>query len=113
MDKLDTIVENIGKAFDDAIENVDRPYGDMVLTVKRNRIHDVLAALRDEGFDLLVDIAGVDGLRLGWQDRFEIVYMLYSIGSDLRVRVKARVPEDDLNVPTVTDLWQSANWAEQ
>lgn len=113
MDKLDKIVEHIGQTFDDAIDSVDRPYGDVVLTVNRKRVHDVLALLKEKGFDLLLDIAAVDGLKLGWEERFQVVYMLYSIADDLRVRVKVRVPEDDLNIPTATDLWESANWAER
>ena len=37
----------------------------MTLTIEKTKAHDVLKFLRDEGFDLLLDIAGVDGLRLG------------------------------------------------
>ena len=113
MDKLDSIVEELRSELGDAVEAVDRPYGDVVLTVAKSRVHDALAGLKTRGFDLLLDIAGVDGLHLGRRERFEIVYFLYSMRDDLRLRIKAFVPESDMNLPTATDLWQAANWAER
>lgn len=113
MDKLDSIVEELRGELGDAVEAADRPYGDVVLTVAKNRVHDALSGLKTRGFDLLLDIAGVDGLHLGRRERFEIVYFLYSVRDDLRLRVKAFVPESDMNFPTATDLWQAANWAER
>lgn len=90
-------------------------YGDLVLTAPREGLHDLLRWLRDEqGFDLLLDIAGLDCLDLSdAPERFELEYMLYSVAQKKRVRVRVHVPETDLDVPTVTDLWQSANWAER
>ena len=35
------------------------------------------------------------------------------MSKDLRVRVKVYVSEDDMNVSSVTDVWNSANWAER
>ncbi len=113
MEKLDSMVEEIRQRFGEAVEAVDRPYDDAVLTVAKDRIHDVLSNLASKGFDLLLDIAGVDGLHLGRRERFEIVYNLYSLRDDVRLRVKVFVPEKDMSLPTVTDLWESANWAER
>jgi len=113
MDKLDSIVEELRGELGDAVEAVDRPYGDVVVTVAKARVHDALSLLKARGFSFLLDIAGVDGLHLGRRERFEIVYFLYSLQDDLRLRVKVFVPETDMNLPTMTDLWQAANWAER
>ena len=113
MDKLDSIVEEVRGELGNAVESVDRPYGDVVLTVAKSRVHDALSGLHSRGFNLLLDIAGVDGLHLGRRERFEVVYILYSVDDDLRLRVKVLVPESDMNLPTATDLWQAANWAER
>jgi NADH:ubiquinone oxidoreductase subunit C len=48
-----------------------------------------------------------------YRERFELIYMLYSVPDDLRVRVEIAVPELEMDVPTVSDLWKSANWAER
>jgi NADH-quinone oxidoreductase subunit C len=110
---LDSIIAQVEERFGDAIEASERPLGDAVLTVGKARVRDVLSHLREEGFDLLLDIAGVDGLYLGRRDRFELVYNLYALEGDLRLRVKVFVPESDMRLPTMSDLWQSANWAER
>jgi NADH-quinone oxidoreductase subunit C len=113
METLDSIIEKLRAETGDAVETVESPYGDVVLTVQRSRVHDVLSNLRAKGFDFLVDIAGVDGLRLGRKERFELIYNLYSLRDGLRLRVKVFVPESDMKVPTATDLWEAANWAER
>lgn len=113
MEKLNSIIETLKEEHPAAVEAVDQPYGDAVLTVKKERIHDILVSLKKAGFDLLLDIAGVDALHLGRKERFEIVYNLYSLPQDLRLRLKVFVPADDMNLPTATDLWESANWAER
>jgi NADH-quinone oxidoreductase subunit C len=113
MEKLDSILEALRGEFAEAIESADRPYGDVVVTVAKKRLHEILASLKTDGFDLLVDIAGVDGLHLGRRERFEVVYILYSLRDDTRMRVKVFVPESDMNLPSVTDLWDAANWAER
>src|SRR5207245_146408 len=44
---------------------------------------------------------------------FEVVYQLYSVSLNHRLRVKVQVPEDDPVVPTAAAVWKSANWAER
>lgn len=113
MKDLNSIIEHVKERFGDAIESSDRPFGDAVLTVGKARIRDVLSQLKEQGFDLLLDIAGVDGMHLGRRERFEIVYNLCALEDDMRLRVKVFVPESDMHLPTVSGLWQSANWAER
>ncbi len=68
----------------------------------------------EKEFDLLLDVAGIDGIGLkGQKERFELEYIIYSISNDHRIRVRIRVPEDDMDMPTATDIWQSANWGER
>ncbi len=57
------------------------------------RLHASCATTRRSRFDLLVDVTAVD--YLGSVPRFEVVYHLYSLAQHHRLRLKARVPEDD------------------
>jgi NADH-quinone oxidoreductase subunit C len=112
----DALVEAARSAFADKIVDVDRSFDDLCLVVAKEAAHDVLAWLKTEqGFNLLLDIAGVDMLKIEDHsgDRFEVEYILYAIQSDTRARVRATLPETDLDIPTATDLWHSANWAER
>jgi NADH-quinone oxidoreductase subunit C len=93
--------------------------GDHTAVVAREVILDALGFCRDDAelaFDLLVDITAVDYVRFpGREDgpRFEVVYHLYSTTHNHRVRLKARVEEDDARVATACGLWPIANWLER
>ena len=61
-------------------------------------------------FDFLSDLCGVDF----YPDspRFEVVYHLYSIAHQHRLRLKCRLG-DPPHAPTVTGVWATANWHER
>jgi len=112
-EQLTPIIERVTQELPGAILAEEDSYGDLVIVVDRKQSHDVLKRLRESGFDLLLDVAGVDRLKLAHTDRFQVVYILLAVASGLRLRVKVNVPENDLNVPSVSDIWQSANWGER
>jgi NADH-quinone oxidoreductase subunit C len=93
--------------------------GDHTVVVERDVLRDLLAFCRDDerlAFDLLMDLTAVDYLKYpGREDgpRFEVVYHLYSVPHNHRLRVKVRVEEDDAVVPTAVPLWPIANWFER
>jgi len=92
----------------------DAARGEAVLVVERDAVASALRTLRDHPdarFEQLSDLTVVD--YLGRTPRFEVIYQLYSLGLNHRLRVKVPVPEDDPVVPTASGLWKSANWAER
>ena len=75
-------------------------------------LHEVAKFCRDElGFDYLLDITSVDNF--GQDPRFEMVYELYSMSHGMHLRMKVRISEDGGEVPTVSDVWPTANWHER
>lgn len=66
---------------------------------------------RELNFLYLVDISGVDNF--GEEPRFEVVYEFYAFDSAEHIRIKTRVSEEDLEVPTVSGVFQTANWHER
>jgi len=42
-----------------------------------------------------------------------VVYHLYSYTHKHNVTIKARLPQDDPRVPSVTSIWSGANWHER
>jgi NADH-quinone oxidoreductase subunit C len=111
----DALVAEIKNRYGARVIDVDRSFGDCAIIVERSVAHDVLAFLKNERrFNVLMDIAGTDCMNLAsYRERFELSYNLYSVPDDLRVRIEIAVSELDMNVPTATDLWKSANWAER
>jgi len=47
------------------------------------------------------------------EPRFEVNYHLFSTINYRRVRLKVILAEDDIHVPTVSDIWRTANWHER
>src|SRR3982074_1100983 len=81
-------------------------------TIQPEDLREVAKFCRDElSFDYLLDITSVDNF--GEEPRFEIVYELYSLTLAAHLRLKLRVSEDEGEVPTVSDIWPTANWHER
>ncbi len=85
--------------------------GEISLTIEREKIAEVAQAAKELGFDTLADASSVDNF--GDEPRFEMVYELYSLRDNHYLRLKASVSEDDLEVPSVTPIWSTANWHER
>jgi NADH-quinone oxidoreductase subunit C len=87
------------------------------LTIILGKQHLVATALelRDNTrtqFNQLLDVTAVD-----WYDRkkprFDVVYNLYSLPNSSRLFLKVGVEEEFPSCPTLTGIWESANWYER
>ena len=88
--------------------------GETTLHVARDDLRDVVAALRDEGWLMCLDVTAVDHLTMppaarslpeGIEpERFELVVLLISHARRERLRVKAQVPADDPQVPSLFEV---------
>ncbi|MCE9520184.1 MAG: NADH-quinone oxidoreductase subunit C [Verrucomicrobia bacterium] len=97
--------------FGDAITATTEFRGEQSISVKLESLKPLLRYCRDEmGFDYLIDISSVDHNEAA--PRFEMVYELYGLGHHVHLRVKSLASEDQ-TVPTVSDLWATANWHER
>ncbi len=100
--------------FRDSIETINEFRGELTVVVRKRDIVRVCEFLRDDSdlrFDSLRDICGADYYRT--DDRFEVIYNLYSLQSNFRLRIKVRTGESDLHVPSVTSVWRTADWHER
>ena len=102
-----------------AILEESAPHGDTTAVLRVEAARDALALLREDAgtsFDMLMDLTAVDhaGRRDGAREpRFEVVYHLYSIAHNRRLRVKLGVPEAACEVDSVVAIWPAANWMER
>lgn len=91
--------------------------GDLTVVIQKGRAHEMLRYLKEDpdlAFEIMMDLCGVDYLTLEKGGaRFEVVYHLYSVTKNRRLRVRVKVPEEEMTLPTVTDLWQGADWFER
>ena len=96
--------------------------GETTLVVDPADLLRVMRAVRDHEdlrFETLMDVCGVDYLQYADEirdvgQRFAAVYHLLSMTHNRRLRVRVFATDDDFPVlPSVVDLWPSANWFER
>ena len=140
--KITELVNKIEQHFTDLVDSV-AVKDMVTIEVKPQHLIEVCQQLRDHAdfkFEQLIDVCGVDYLDYGinhWRTeqatatgfdrgvneegervkawdkpRFGIVYHLLSVTHRHRLRIKVYVPEEP-NVPSVIDVWASANWFER
>ncbi len=98
----------------EAVRGTHQRLGDATALVDPARIAEIMRFLRDDpqlAFEMLTDLTAVD--YLGEEPRFEVVYHLYSVAKNQRLRIKARVPEQPARIPSLVEIWPSANWMER
>lgn len=110
---LNTFVKNLKSENSSWVENVVDLLGEVTVTVPKLHIAEVCAYLKsNQGFNMLADLCGAD--RGPEEDpRFEVNYHLFSTTHHKRLRMKVLLSEDEPNVPTVVNVWKTADWHER
>jgi NADH-quinone oxidoreductase subunit C len=93
----------------------------VVLFPERDSYCAVVEALRDDGFDMIIDVTAVDYLLHpnrelpdGVQrERFEVVTVLLDHERRQRVRLRTQVPESDPRMPTLFHVFTGAEAPER
>lgn len=140
--KIDHLLQALQAQLIDVIESVHTSFGEITIDGQIFTLKSLLLALRENfSFDQLMDVCAVDYLHYGQYDfetdpatalgfsravdpfearavtwdkpRFSVVYHLLSTKENVRVRVRVFVDETHLIVPSVCDIWKSANWFER
>ena len=102
--------------FGDLVIETHSEHGDETAVIARGGLSAVARFLKSgANFDMnvLMDLTAVDGLKMKWRPRFEIVYHFYSIKHNHRLRIKVRVDEKDAVVPSLSAIWPVADWLER
>ena len=94
-----------------------QPGDQTYIRVEPDRLIEVLRFCRENpalAFDQLCDLACVDYLEFPEAtDRFAVIYSLLSVRHGHRLWIKCFVNDPDATVPSVTGIWNGANWLER
>jgi NADH-quinone oxidoreductase subunit C len=111
------VLDTLKSRFGTSILETHSDFGDDTAIVEPSQWKAVAQFLRDDptlDFDLPVDLCGVDyPNRI---PRTEVVMHLYSVAKGHRIRVKARVGDEDMvgaELESVTSIWPGMNWLER
>jgi NADH-quinone oxidoreductase subunit C len=109
----EALIETIRAKLGHAVESVSESLGDDVIVLMPGSVRSALAALREAPFDyaVLLDLTCVD--YAAGEGRFELVYHLYSLSRNVRLRLKASVPAADPAIDSLVGLWKNADWLER
>jgi NADH-quinone oxidoreductase subunit C len=108
------IIARLKDHFPESVVSVNEFRGDLTVTLRRDDLVKVAGFVKsdaDLAFDLIMDVFGVDMYRP--EERFQVIYNLYSLSHKHYLRLMVCVNEDNPVVPTVTDVWPGANWHER
>jgi NADH-quinone oxidoreductase subunit C len=99
----------------DAIQQVTVDRGEITFFVRREHLVALCRLLRDEPalrFELCASVSGVDyGVEVS--QRLHAVYHLLSMTFRRRVRLEVSLDADDAHVPSIVDVYPTADWHER
>jgi NADH-quinone oxidoreductase subunit C len=92
--------------------------GELTVEVAASQYKSVFERLKNNGFEQLIDLCGVDYAAYGDKpregNRFAVVVHLLSITNNWRLRVRALCADDSFPViPSLVETWPGANWFER
>ncbi|WP_022836477.1 NADH-quinone oxidoreductase subunit C [Salisaeta longa] len=107
------VIDALRDTFGDAVVLRAETYANEdTVFIAKDEIANVCRYLKaEQGFLYFVDCGGID--RFTEDERFEMFYNLVNIDDVKRLRLKVRIDEDDLHVPSVTPVYRAANWNER
>ena len=73
---------------------------------------DLIDSIKNDGFEMMVDLTVVDWFRKK-EPRFEVVVQFLSTSQNLRKTIKVFVKDEDLTLPSITEIYPSANFYER
>ena len=89
--------------------------------IERDRVRDILRYLKLEAerpYRMLYDLTAIDERVRSHREGqpasdFTVIYHLLSFTRNADIRLKVALPAGDALMPTITDIWPSANWYER
>ena len=82
------------------------------IELNSNEYFEKVEELKNDGFEMMVDLTAVDWFRKK-EPRFEIIVQFLSTTQNSRKTIKVFVNDDDLTIPSITEVYPSANFYER
>jgi NADH-quinone oxidoreductase subunit C len=107
------VLDELKKKFPDKVLETSALFGDETARIGKEALLEILESLRKPPFEftMLLDLTCVDFP--GRAERLEMVYHLFSIKLNRRLRIKVSLPEHAAAVDSLTCFWKNAEWLER
>ncbi len=114
----DEIIDTLKKSFPDLNFSpcFDGEYLRVTIFDKAS-FHNIMSFVKNSlNYTFLMDLFAIDYLQLMYQNhnkRFKVVYNLYNFYKNHRFFIEVPLDENEIELDSVVDLWNSANWFER
>jgi len=109
--KPEALTEALVAKFGDQVAPLETPFEIPQYRVEPRALVDVATYLKEVGFEMLLDVGGVDYYPRS--PRFEVVYHFLDMKNLRRVRLRCSPPDERPEVPSLAAIWPAANPAER
>ncbi len=112
---LHTIHDKLKSKFGEDIISAEQAYDFPVYTVSKKKIIEIISFLYNEeelGFRFLTTMCGIH-FPDNKGGEFCVMYQLHNMPKNWRIRLKAYTPANDMEYPTLTGIFSTANWMER
>jgi NADH-quinone oxidoreductase subunit C/D len=120
---INDIISELGSKFGEQIVLFQHQTSDGTTTLwtERKNLVQLLKYLKSGvslPFRMLYDLTAIDERTRTHRESqpagdFTVIYHLTSFERNLDLRIKVALRDDDLNIPSITTVWESANWYER
>jgi NADH-quinone oxidoreductase subunit C len=88
--------------------------GDLSVKFSKENVVEICRFLKEDPeleFRLCEDVTAIDWAKR--KNRFTVVYHIFTLKHNFRLRLKADVDDSDCSIDTVSGIWKTANWHER
>ena len=115
---LESKLPEFSAAFSSEILALEDFRGDLTVVLKSKKIREAirfLKGLQRCPFNVMMDLFAMDYLKSATEmpERFAVIYNLFSLQTNSRVRLKVFLAEDKPEIDSIHDLYKAANWFER
>lgn len=111
----DEVLAALKEKFNSGIISSSCEYDFPVFVVEKEIVHSVLQFLKEtssQNYHFLTTLC-----TLHYPDNhgseYALMYQLHNMPENKRIRIKTYIPEQKLEIPTISDIWPAANWMER
>lgn len=109
------LLNQLQTQFGESILEQNETYGILNIYVPANHAKSVVKWLKEHAtiqMSYLTNIAAIH-YPFNKNEELEVIYQLHSLQNNVRLRVKSKLPIEQPNIPTITDIYAGANWMER
>lgn len=108
------VLEAITREFPKSVISSSEPYGMLTVEIKKEDIKKIIHYLKDSSLEInfLTDVCGIHYPEFP-EKEIGVVYHLHNMMTNFRIRIKAFMSRENVEVDSLTELYAGANWMER